>query len=189
MLSTNIDIEPKEAWLHVAAIVHNQDQELSGLSTLIFSCYQIEEMIAELEPCKQLISPRYISLYIAWVCVLFESLRVMCKAHKKIPCITEEKISELRNIKKDIAKARGFLAKLLESSKENRPLENQREHISISNGCLRRAIIDDSKKQFLDDKEFRLYRRDISRRIILVFKDCCAPESGIKWRERLSAYL
>ena len=164
----------------MAAVVHNQYQELSGLSTLIFSSYQIEEMMARHEPCKQLISPRYTSLYIAWVCVLFNALRVIYEAHQKIPCIPKDKISELKSIKKHIAMARGFLAKFLESSKENKPLENQAVFTSISNGCLIRTI---------DEKEFILDRRDISHRIVLIFKDCCAPESGIKWKKRLSAYL
>ena len=162
----------------MAAVVHNQ--ELSGLSTLIFSSYQIEEMMARHEPCKQLISPRYTSLYIAWVCVLFNALRVIYEAHQKIPCIPKDKISELKNIKKCLGKARGYLAKLSESRKEDKTSENQKEIIFISNGCLIRTI---------DEKEFILDRRDISHRIVLIFEDCCAPESGIKWKKRLSAYL
>ncbi len=181
------EIKPEESWLHIAAVVHNQ--ELSGLSTLIFSSYQIEEMMARHEPCKQLISPRYTSLYIAWVCVLFNALRVIYEAHQKIPCIPKDKIGELKNIKKCLGKARGYLAKLSESRKEDKTSENQKEIIFISNGCLIRTIIDNSKHQILDEKEFKLDRRDISRRITSIFKDCCAPESGIEWRERLSTYL
>jgi len=185
MVKRSIEIESEESWLHAAGVVHNSEYE--GLSALVLSCYEIEKLLAELESemplhCTDKTVIRYSSLYTAWVCVLFESLRVMCKECRKVPGI-KENISELEKIKKDIGNARGILAKLSEKTKNNRPSENQTTYyFLLGDGNLTQEIFENNVSI---KEDVVINRWDISHKIVSVFTNCQVPESGRKWQQHI----